>query len=142
MKIFLDSSVIIAALLSETGGSAKIMSLCETGLFEGYISQEVIKEIHTVLQRKLPGALPLFEKLIFSSKCKKITLKKSAKTKEAQKWIRDPFDVHVLLAAKQIPADYLITLDIKHFIRDPEVAKKSGLIILTPGDFLQQIFPR
>ncbi|MFN3762764.1 MAG: hypothetical protein ACK4WK_06130 [Anaerolineae bacterium] len=32
--------------------------------------------------------------------------------------------------------DYLVTLDRRHFLDDPEVSRRSGLRIGTPGDFL------
>ncbi|MBE9473510.1 MAG: hypothetical protein IMY85_01370, partial [Chloroflexi bacterium] len=45
-----------------------------------------------------------------------------------------PADVPILLAAMQDKVDYLVTLNRKHFIDDPDVAKQAGLRIGPPGD--------
>jgi hypothetical protein len=45
-------------------------------------------------------------------------------------------DVPILLAAMQAQADYLVTLNRKHFIDVPKVVQLSGLKIGTPGDAL------
>jgi predicted nucleic acid-binding protein len=47
-----------------------------------------------------------------------------------------PKDAPILAAAMSLEVDYLVTLNRKHFLDDPEVARKSGLRIGTPGDFL------
>ncbi len=56
---------------------------------------------------------------------------------KAVTWITDKNDAHILAASKHLKVDYLITLDIHHFIKDESVAEKSGLNILTPKEFLQ-----
>jgi hypothetical protein len=45
-------------------------------------------------------------------------------------------DVPILVAAIKIKTGYLVTLNRRHFIEDPEVARRSGLRIGTPGDAL------
>lgn len=136
-KIFFDSSVLIAALLSETGASAKLIATCESGSLEGFISQDVLNEVLEVIKRKFPHF-----KQEFLQRIKVLTIVKAAskpKLKFAKNWIKDPNDVQILLGAKEAKADYLLTLDIKHFIKDKDVSKKSGLKILTPGDFLESL---
>lgn len=139
MKIFLDSSVLIAAMLSPEGGSAKILMLCEADFFDGYISKEIINEVGQVLDRKLPEIKNIFQNLI--KKTGLHIIKKLSRTEllKAKNWISDPKDVKVLAGAKKAKVDYLITLDIHDFILDKKVAIKSGLKILTPADFLQKI---
>ena len=50
--------------------------------------------------------------------------------------IRHAADIPIVLAAMDAGVDYLVTLNRRHFIDDPEVARKSGLRIGTPGDAL------
>jgi predicted nucleic acid-binding protein len=141
MRIFLDSSVVIAALLSETGASAKILVLCETGILEGVITNEVKDEILKVVRKKFPEAGECVKELI--GKCCKIVKAKPKKSfKNPEKWIADPDDVKILLGAKSAKADYTITLDLKHFIRDPNVSKRSGLEITTPAEFLKILYKK
>lgn len=139
MKVFFDSSVIIAALFSHTGASATIISFCEPKLIGGYISDGVVSEVNEVLRRKFPEALNLFKEFMKISKLKVVVVKPKSKISLAKKWIKDPDDAKILAAAKQIEVDYLLTLDIRHFIRDEGVSIKSGLNILTPGDFLNSV---
>jgi len=45
-----------------------------------------------------------------------------------------PKDAAILAAAMRAGVDYLVTLDRRHFLDDPEVARRSGLRIGAPGD--------
>jgi len=136
-KLFFDSSTLIAALFSPKGGSGTLLSICEAKIIQGYISTEVIEEVEFVIKRKFPEVLELFREIVKASRLKIIKIRKKGQIEKAATWISDPNDAHVLAAAKQSKADYLITLDTKHFIKDKSVAKKAGLIIMTPGEFLQ-----
>jgi hypothetical protein len=51
-------------------------------------------------------------------------------------WISHAADVPILVAAVSAGVDYLVTLNTRHFIDDPEVARRSGLHIGTPGEVL------
>lgn len=139
MKVFLDSSVIIAALLSTTGASAKILTLSEGGIVEAYITDEVREEVIEVVQRKFPEAVDLVKELLKKT-CTCVKATKSKVKGNPQDWIKDPKDVKILLGAKQCKVDILLTLDLKDFIKEKTVAEKSKLKIQTPGDFLNEVF--
>ena len=53
--------------------------------------------------------------------------------------IRHVNDAPILAAAINAAPDRLVTLNTQHFIDDLEVAKKSGLVIQTPGQFMIEI---
>lgn len=137
MKIFLDTSVIIAALLSPEGGSAQIVKFCEAKLLQGFISSDVERELFEVVQRKFPEALPYARQLLKIAKLKTVKKIKPSLLRRALPWIGHPQDAKILAAAAQAEVDYLTTLDIRHFLKDPAVAQKSNLKICTPGDFLK-----
>ena len=137
IKVFIDSSVIIAGLISDEGGSAKILALCESGVVEGWISDKVIEEINEVIARKFPELNIHFKKVVKIAKLKMVKNLNKKLVKEAEEWISDSNDAPILAAAKFAKVDVLLTLDIRHFIRDVEVTKKSKLQIMTPGEFLQ-----
>lgn len=139
MKIFLDSSVLISVMISSTGGSAKVLELCEGGFLNGYISDDVVQEVTRVIDRKLPELKRDFLKLIKVTKLSVLKKIPGAIKKQAALWISDPKDVDILAAAKHLEVDFLLTLDIRHFITDVSVAKKSGLRILTPAEFLRVV---
>lgn len=48
-------------------------------------------------------------------------------------------DAPILAAAVLAKVKRLVTLDVKDFIRMPQVAEKSGLMIVTPRDLLVEI---
>lgn len=137
IKIFIDSSVLIAGLISDDGASAKILSFCEGGIIEGWISDQVIEEVEKNIQRKIPQILNGFRELKLKSGLKVLKNLNSSIIKKAGEWIKDKNDVPILAAAKQLEVDVLLTLDLRHFIKDLNVSRKSGLKITTPGKFLQ-----
>lgn len=137
IKIFIDSSVLIAGLISDEGASAKILSFCESGILEGWISHQVIKEVEENIKRKIPQILNNFQKLKLRSNLKILKILNTSILDKAQKWIKDKNDAPILAAAKQLNVDVLLTLDLRHFIKDTNVSKKSGLKIMTPGEFLK-----
>jgi len=139
MKVFFDSSVLIAALLSSSGASAKILAFCEAGLLDACVSEEVIDEVYDVLEREFSEIKENFGLLLRVVGFKKVSADDKPLIKKAKGWIDDPDDVHVLVGAKVSKVEYLVTLDIKDFIRNERVAKVSGLKILTPAGFLQTV---
>lgn len=64
-RLFLDASVIIAALASEAGASRAILILAEVGLFRLVVCPYVLQEVERNLRKKLPTAVlnsePLFK---------------------------------------------------------------------------------
>ncbi len=137
IKIFIDSSVIISALISTEGASRQVLMLCEATTLDGIISDKVVEEIKRVTKLKFPEMEVILDEILNRAKFKIIDKVPAAISKKAQAWISDPNDVPILAAAKFAEVDVLLTLDIRHFIRDLNVSKKSGLKIMTPGEFLQ-----
>lgn len=137
IKVFIDSSVLIAGLISDEGASAKILGLCESEIFEGWITNQVLEEVERNIQRKIPQIFKNFFKIKIKSKLKVLKSLNPATLKKAENWIKDKSDVPILAAAKQLNVDVLLTLDLRHFIKDLNVSKKSGLQIMTPGEFLK-----
>ncbi len=137
MKIFIDSSVVIAALLSPGGGSAQTINFCEIPILDGYISLDVIGEVKEVIERKLPGIHKEFEKLLKIASLKVVKKISPPLLRNVKRWLDHPKDAKILAAAKMAHVDCLVSLDIKHFIKDPRIAEKAQIKILTPGDFLK-----
>lgn len=48
-------------------------------------------------------------------------------------------DAPVVAAAVAANVDYLVTWDRKHLINPPEVAERSGLKVLTPGELMDSL---
>jgi predicted nucleic acid-binding protein len=63
-KIFLDASVIFAAVLSPTGGARKLFQLGEAGILKLAIGPNVLRECDEVVRRKVPSSLPALAQLL------------------------------------------------------------------------------
>ena len=136
IKVFLDSSVLIAGILSSSGAARVLLVMSEIGQIEVFISEHVITESERSLARKVPHALPEFRQSIRDAQPKILQNPTQQEIRDHLYLIGDPEDVPILLAAMKAKVDYLATHNRRHFIDDPTVAEKAGLKISTPGDVL------
>ena len=135
-KLFLDSSALIAGVLSPTGAARALLLMSEMGDVDLYISEHVIAETERSLARKVPEALPEYRKTIKNADMKIVGNLSPDEVRACLYMIADPTDAPILAAAMKARADYLVTHNRKHFLDDPNVAERSGLRIGTPGDAL------
>ena len=63
-RVFLDTSVIFSAVLSETGGARKLFRLGEAGMLQLIIGRNVLRECEQVVRRKAPESLPTLAYLL------------------------------------------------------------------------------
>jgi predicted nucleic acid-binding protein len=136
-KIFLDSSVIIAGIFRDEGGSGAILYAIELGLAQGYISKQVIEEVRRNLQAK--GAMETvkkFELLLKMPSLHKINDPAKSDIYEASRFV-PPKDAPILAAAQLAKVDYLITLDIKDFRQLLGGKDSFKMQVMTPRAFLE-----
>lgn len=136
IKVFLDSSAVIAGVISSVGAARVLLVMSENGQIETFISEQVIAESERSIAKKVPHALPEFRQTLKDASLKVIHNPTSEEIKENLYLIADPDDVPILLAAMKIHVDYLATHNRKHFLDDPKVAERAGTKIGTPGDVL------
>lgn len=139
VKVFLDSSAVIAGIISSAGAARVLLVMSETSQIEVFISEQVIVESERSLARKVPHALPDFRQALKDAQPKIIEKPTPKEIEDHLYLIADPDDVPILLAAMQANVDYLATHNRKHFLDDPKVAERSGIKIGTPGDVLAWI---
>lgn len=135
-RIVPQSSVLFAATLSQKGGSAKIIQGCKQGLWVAYISTDIIDEVSENLHEKYPDYVENFFHLLDTTHFIIIKKISDAKIEHYKNVIADIDDAHILALVSYVKANYLITLDEKHFIRNKQVAKKTKFTIVTPKTFL------
>ena len=136
LVLFLDSSVLIAGIISSQGASRALLLLGENEKIVIAVSEQVIAEVERNIARKVPKALP-FAREILTRINMRIFHDPSVETVQQHlDWIQHVVDVPILVAAAQAEVDFLVTLNTRHFIDDPKVAEVSGLRIGTPGDAL------
>ncbi len=63
-RVFLDTSVLFAAVLSETGGARLVLSLGEAGVIRVWIGPRVLREADGVVERKAPESKVRFALLL------------------------------------------------------------------------------
>ena len=139
IKVFLDSSAVIAGVISSVGAARVLLVMSENGQIETFISEQVIVESERSIARKVPQALPEFRQTLKDASLKVVHNPTQEEIKENLYLITDPDDVPILLAAMKAHVHYFATHNRKHFLDDPKVAERAGIKIGTPGDVLAWI---
>ena len=139
IRVFLDSSAVIAGVISSNGAARVLLVMSENGQIETFISEQVIVESERSIARKVPQALPEFRQTLKDARLKVVHNPTDKEIKENLYLITDPDDVPILLAAMRAHVDYFATHNRKHFLNDPKVAERAGIIIGTPGDVIAWI---
>jgi predicted nucleic acid-binding protein len=136
LSVFADTSVLIAGAGSRSGASRAVLVMAEIGLFKLILSQQVLEECERNLRKKLPRALPVLVELLASIDPEIVP---DPPVEESTYWeaFIAPKDAPILAAAHLAGADRFLTLDRQDFTVD--VAAESDLVILTPGEFVQEI---
>ena len=139
MRVFFDASVIIAALLSPTGGSALILKFIKIGFIIGITSQTVIEEVleekHFLKIKRSKGEI---ENFITQSR---LIIRKTIAVDEITPYqnLIDPEDAHLIAGANLTKCEYLVTLDKKHLLRSDIQENFLPLRIVSPKELLEEI---
>lgn len=141
-RLFLDSSSLFAGIASPSGAGRVLLLLGESEQIDLVISEQVVAETERAIARKLPQALREVRQAILQSKAAIVPDPPREEVLRHPEWISHPADAPILAAAVLAKVDYLVTLNRKHFIDDPQVAMKTGLRIGTPGDALAWVRAR
>jgi putative PIN family toxin of toxin-antitoxin system len=139
IKVFIDTSVLIAGVASLTGASAAVLDLCEAESIQMVISRQVLVEADRNFSAKLPGLVNEFRQFIRNLVPLMVEDPPAAAVERAASLI-DRKDAAILAAAIESKVDFLITLDKKHFLKQ-KVQRNIPIEICTPSDFLR-IFER
>lgn len=136
-KVFFDASVIIAAILSPTGGSAKLLQFSKKKTIVAITSQTVIDEVidHAEKIHKTP------EKILLYVKASHLLVRERITQTEIEKvsGIVDSADAHLLVGARSAACRYLVTLDKKHLLRSDVQKIVVPLCIVNPKELLGKL---
>jgi predicted nucleic acid-binding protein len=132
LRIFFDSSVVIAGSFSMTGASYILLQLSNLTLIDGRISADVRMESERNVLSKLPAAAPALRVLLKEGLTEGAS-PTEATLKQAQPYA-DPKDVPILAAALVQECSHLVTLNTKHFW--PPLAL---IAVARPGDLLKEL---
>lgn len=133
-KVFLDTSVIFAAVLSPNGGARMVFRLGEIGYLQLMAGKQVLKECEEVVRRKAPQTLPELAVLLDVVNLV-VTPEASAEHLErARALVTYPPDALILAEALRAEPDWLLSHDHQHLLSVP--AEALPFRIGTPGDLL------
>jgi len=135
IKIVLDTNVLVAGLRSNSRASHSILRLLGSGSYDLCISVALILEYEEVLKNKIN------HEIIFSKEIEEFIdylCKIGKKFNIHFLWrptLRDPDDEMVLEIAVSSQAEFIVTFNVKDFIRE----NYFGVKVITPIQFLKKI---
>ncbi|HSM24258.1 MAG TPA: putative toxin-antitoxin system toxin component, PIN family [Anaerolineaceae bacterium] len=139
INLFFDSSALIAGIISDKGAARALLLLAEDQRIKISVSEQVIVEVERNIAKKIPKILNLAREMIRESNVKIYKDPSKEEVKEHLDWINHEADVPILVSAVKAKVDFLVTLNTKHFLDDPDVTFRSGLRIGTPGEALTYV---
>jgi predicted nucleic acid-binding protein len=137
-KVFLDTSVIFAAILSPAGGARKLLQLGEAGMLKLVIGPNVLRECDEVVRRKVPFSLPALAQLLALGRVETSISPTKRHIMLARSIVGYKPDALVLAEAICARPDWFVTHDKQHFLKE---CKVSDLVfnIGTSGDLIQAL---
>lgn len=145
IRIFLDSNVFTAGLVSRWGLDKAVLSICAANVCRLVFAEAVREEVEENLlliakDRPAVQSEQLFQDyqgLIKLSKPEIIPLPSTNLVYSNRHLIRHLADVPILLSAMASKPDWFLTHNQKHFT--PAVAQRTGLRIATPVEFFRTL---
>jgi len=143
LRLFLDSNVLTAGILSSWGPDKAVLSLCAAQVCRLVLAQVVRDEVEENLlfhaERVIPSAaeqlIEDYYRLIALTAPETIPYPDGDHVRQSRHLIRYEADVLVILSALAAKPDWVLTHNTKHFT--PTLAKRTGLRIATPLEFFR-----
>ncbi|OIP03163.1 putative toxin-antitoxin system toxin component, PIN family [Candidatus Beckwithbacteria bacterium CG2_30_44_31] len=133
--VFFNASVVLAALHSPKGGSAKLIRYCQQKKITGIISEVVLDEIRRNLV-KINITQFRVKRTILSFKHIE-PAPANLLVEKYQRLVIDPGDGHILASSEEAKAKYLVSLDKHHIlILAPKITKFK---IVNPKQLINKI---
>lgn len=135
-RVFLDTSVLFAAVWSESGGSRLILKLGEAGAVGLWVGPTVLQEAEAVLSRKSPESRPHMALLLDRAQVQLGPEAGKEAFAQALSAVDYLPDAQVLAEVLEIGVEYFASLDQKHLVGNPRT-ESLPVTVGTPGDFLE-----
>jgi predicted nucleic acid-binding protein len=133
--VFLDSSVLYAAVFSATGPARRLILKGLQGNVTLCISDLVLEETKRNLTKNAPSALPYFIIIADLLSPQAVHPTKAEVLRAAT--IVHLKDAPIVAGAAKAKAEYLATHDVKHLLTQAQaIARGYGITVLTPADML------
>lgn len=133
-RAFLDTSALIAGLLSPTGSAHEVLRLFEIGVVELIVSRQVLVEADRNLTAKMPMLLDAYHEFLHRLNPEVVEDPNREAISRTRQVIHHA-DAPILAAAIGARVDYLITWNTRHF-QKKSVRDFVLFPIVTPPEFL------
>jgi len=145
VRLFLDSNVLTAGIVSEWGLDKAVLSLCAARICRLVLAEAVREEVEENILTRLGDLDPSGASRVLDGYSRLIALMKPeivpypgvSEVGASRHMIRHAADVPVLLSAVASRPDWVLTHNTKHFTQ--AVAKSTGLRFATPVEFFQEL---
>lgn len=134
IQVFLDTDVVISALLSQTGASYEVINNSKV---KKIVSKAVKKEIVEVTKRLDIGDKNL-KSVLKNIKIVSLNLKKKTVEENYSDYVFDKDDTHVIAGGHISKSKFTLTHNLKHY-RVNRINSDLKIIVLKPGNFLQYL---
>ena len=134
-SVFLDSSVFISGLLSQTGGSFRVLAEAHRGTVRITSILYVVDEVNSVLKRKYPGLYPRFAELLRFGRVHVESDPPLSMVAAYGALITDIADAPILAGVDVTHSQFLLTLDQRDFFTRRLAEAHLPFIIATPQSF-------
>ncbi len=135
LRVFIDTSALIAGLNSPSGAAGTILSACFIGSVIPVISPQVIEEMDSNIQKKFPKLIQGWTSFLLIPL--EVTENPSPADVGHAHSILPTSDAPILASALAAKPDALVTWNTRDFKRK-EVLNAATFPILTPGEFLRK----
>ena len=140
LKVFLDANIYFSGFVSEEGASHLVLRIASRKKMILYSSKLVLREVERNLRLKSKREnLKLFHRYLQKNKIHIVPFPED-KILEPLESLIHPKDLPVLGAALVSKADYLLTLDKRHFFTPALQAMETKIKIMSPGDFIREVY--
>lgn len=135
-RVFIDTSALIAGIVSTTGAAREVLRLCEAGIVEALVSRQVLVEADRNLSEKLPSLVEEFRDFMRQMAPVLLNDPSPGEVRRASRVIHYK-DAPILAAAIRADIDCLVTWNTRHF-KKRDVTEAVRFKIVTPGEFLAE----
>ncbi len=120
-RVFLDSSALIAAILSlrDDSASRRLLHLGEANAIDLRVSREVLRDTEYLIRRRNSSLLPLLALLLDQANVQIVSNGSREMVEQCMDMTGYLPDARVLAAAVDCGADIFATYDTEHFLQNP-----------------------
>lgn len=133
-KVFLDSSVLIAAAISPTGSARDLIISSINNKFKIVVSDVVLEETARNLANKAPKALPALQLFLEALNPDVVSPTKTSILKVSK--VVELKDAPIVAGAITVKVDYLVTFDRKHLLKQKQEIEENFKIKVVIPDVL------